>query len=152
MGEANRRSKEFQIRRQEFEKDSAGALVGSVLQNIAEILECVLCVKEPGDDLLDWPLDAIVGKTFEITKARECPFISDIREKLFPRIHWEFLISSKFLTVVYCVDAMKRGLSFPGPIDPDRVAEYAARLLKIGPDGFKAVVPSYWATSNERPN
>ncbi len=116
MGEAKRRKAlEFGITQQTFPKDSADALVGSVLQNIADILNCGIFLKEPGDDLLDWPLNSIIGQTLEITKVRECPFVRDIREKPLPRLHWEFLITDAFLCRCYAVDAMSRSLPFLGP-------------------------------------
>jgi hypothetical protein len=81
MGETKRRKAlEFAIAQQNFPKDSAQELVGSVLQNIAVILDCA---KEPGDGLLDWPTDSIIGQATEITKVRECPLVKVIREKPF---------------------------------------------------------------------
>jgi hypothetical protein len=145
MGEAKRRKAlEFGITQQTFPKDSADQLTASVLQNIADILDCGIFLKEPGDDLLDWPIDSIIGHTTEITKARECPFIKDIREKLFPRIHWEFLITDAFLCGAYVVDAMARGLPFPGPINPpESVPDHAREWFKTAPPipgGSKGVI------------
>ena len=72
MGEAKRRKAlEFGITQQTFPKDSADQLTASVLQNIANILDCGIFLKEPGDDLLNWPVDSIIGHTTEITKARD---------------------------------------------------------------------------------
>jgi hypothetical protein len=46
MGEAKRRKAlEFGISQQFFPKDSADALVGSILQNIADILDCTIFLK-----------------------------------------------------------------------------------------------------------
>jgi hypothetical protein len=84
MGETKRRKAlEFAIAQQNFPKDSAEELVGSVLQNIAVILDCAIFLKEPGDGLLDWPTDSIIGQATEITKVRECPLVKVIREKPF---------------------------------------------------------------------
>ncbi|PNE10335.1 MAG: hypothetical protein CR217_14915 [Beijerinckiaceae bacterium] len=102
MGEAKRRKAlEYGITQQTFLENSADQLVTSVLQNIADILDCAIFLKEPDDGLLDWPIDSVIGQTTEITKTRECPFIKDIREKPVPRIHWEFLITDAFLCGAY---------------------------------------------------
>jgi hypothetical protein len=147
MGEAKRRKAlEYEITQQTFPKDSADQLMASVLQNIADILDCAIFLKEPGDDLLDWPTDSIIGHTTEITKARECPFIKDIREKPLPRPHWEFLISDAFLCGAHTVDAMMRGLSFPGPINPpESIPDHARKWFKTAPPirgGWKGVIPT----------
>jgi hypothetical protein len=159
VGEAKRRrALEYGIKQEVLEKDSADALVGSVLQNIADILGSVIFLKEQGDDLLNWPLDSIIGQTLEITKVRECPFVKDIRGKRLQRPHWEFLITDAFLVAAYIVDAMKRGLLFPGPIKPpERAADVARKWFKTAlpiAGGWKAVVPMVMASAPRytRPN
>jgi hypothetical protein len=147
MGEAERRKTlVYGIRQEVPKKDSAEALVGSVLQNIADILGSAIFLKGPGDDLLDWQLDSIIGQTLEITKVRECPFIKDIREKPLPRLHWEFLITDAFLFGAYVVDAMKRGLPFPGPINPPECfPEHVRKWFQTAlpkPGGWKGVIPT----------
>jgi hypothetical protein len=147
MGEAKRRAaREYALAQETFPPDSAAALTASVLQNIADKLECAIFIKEPDDQLLDsWPLGAIIGQTTSISRLRECPFVKDIREKLLPQRHWEFLITEKFLHGAYAVDAMKRGLDFPGPIDPpEDIADHVRRWFTTNPPfegGWKAVVP-----------
>lgn len=148
MKQSAARPSKYGITQQTFPKDSADQLVASILQNIANILNCAIFLKEPGDDLLDWPADSIIGQTAnaEIIKVRECPFIKDIREKIFPRPHWEFLITDVFLQGCYATDTMKRGLTFPGPINPpESVPEHIRKWFKTTspiPGGWKGVIPT----------
>jgi hypothetical protein len=147
MGEAKRRKAlEFGITQQTFQRDSAEELVGSVLQNIADILGCAVFLKEPDDGLLDWAADSIIGQTTEITKARECPFTKDIREKISPRLHWEFLISDAFLCSAYAIDASMRGLPIPGPNNPpESIPAHDRKWFKTAPPipgGWKGVIPT----------
>jgi hypothetical protein len=121
MGEARRKrsASAWAIVMEQTPGNDANALIGSVLQNLADRLNCGIFLKEVDDDLLDWPLGSIVGSTPDIATVPKCPFIKDIREKLgFP--FWEFLFSDQFLVGCYCADAQARGLPFPGPIVPDK--------------------------------
>jgi hypothetical protein len=155
MGEANRRKAlEYGITKQIFPKDSAEALVGSVLQNIADILDCAIFLKEAGDDLLDWPNNSIIGQTTKITNVQECPLVKDIREKPFQRI-WEFLITDALLQGCYAVDAMARGLQFPGPINPpESIKNHVRKWFQTAPPtpgAWKGVIPTSTALATMPP-
>jgi hypothetical protein len=153
MGEAKRRKAielgiELGIARDVIPGNGADALVGSVLKNIADILGCMIFLKEAGEDLLDWPIGSIVGKTTDTMKVRQCPVTIEIRERLLPRLRWEFLITDKILTITYEVDAEKHGIAYPGPIDPPESFPEHVRKWFVAPDqrppagGWKGVIPS----------
>ena len=121
-------------------------------RTLANKLECTIFLKEQDDGLLDsWPLGSIIGQTTDISEVRKCPFVKDVREKLFPQRHWEFLITEKFLHGAYAVDAMKRGLDFPGPIDPpEAIADHVRRWFTTNPPfegGWKAIVPTLFSAA-----
>jgi hypothetical protein len=143
MGEAKRRKAfEGRLWREPLPGNDAAALIGSVLGNLADLLDCMVLLKEAEDGLLDWPIASIIGQTLNPDKARGCPFVEEIRKS--PG-GWEFLIDDKFLVAAYTTDAMKRGLSYPGPIEPlsfpDRLRQWFSSGL-TAKDGWKAVLPS----------
>jgi hypothetical protein len=56
MGEAKRRKAfEGRLWRELLPGNDAAALIGSVLQNLVDLLDCMVFLKEAQDGLLDWP-------------------------------------------------------------------------------------------------
>ncbi len=126
-------------------EDMGGTIIGAVLQNLADKLGDAIFLKEDGDDLLDWPIGAIIGSAHNLAGVRECPVPLEAKERLLPVRRWEFLIPDKLLICTYCVDAELRGLEYPGPIPPDdfpaRVREwFAAPRPDIPLGGWKSVI------------
>ncbi|MGB8898973.1 MAG: hypothetical protein WCC90_06900, partial [Methylocella sp.] len=77
----HREALEFEVARQVCEKDSAEDLAFSSLRFISDLLDCAISLTAQGDELLDWPLDSIVGVALEdATKCRECPFVLEVRD------------------------------------------------------------------------
>ncbi len=145
MGESKRRkARVYDLREIPLSgDDGAQMLIGSVLANLAQALDAAICLKEPGDGLLAWPLDSIVGQTTRLESARECPVEFDIRAT--PTGAWEFLIPEKLLVSAYCIDAQKRGIAFPGPIQPDEFLDRVRGFFRTSNSrGWVTVLPDKW--------
>jgi hypothetical protein len=142
MGEAKRRDTfTGQLLTISSSDNSERSLVYSVLVSIADGLDAQILLKELGDDLLDWPVGAIVGATPWGATARACPVRLEIRQASH---HFEFAIPAALLTAGYCAMADARGLAFPGPIHPREFPARARALFEEHAGGWTSVVPSRW--------
>jgi hypothetical protein len=128
MGEAKRRKTDvYELGEMPLPNGGdARSLVGSVLANLANMLDAAICLKEADDDLLDWPSGSIVGQVLRLHAVRQCLLDFDIRPTA--KGAWEFVLPDKLVVGTYCAYAHKQGLAFPGPIHPDefmdRVREF----------------------------
>jgi hypothetical protein len=152
MGESKRRKVPvFNLGETPLPNDgSLKSIMGSALANVARMLNAVICLKEPNDGLLEsWPLGTIVGQTPWPEKARECPARFDL--KLAPSGAWEFLITDKFVVSVYCIDAHKRGVLWPGPVHPDQFMDRVREFFRTSnASGWVTVVPNGWGEAMSR--
>jgi hypothetical protein len=64
------------------------SIVYCVLTIIANTLDAQLFIKEPGDDLLEWPVNSFIGATPYIETACRCPGIVDIKRRPPPNDHF----------------------------------------------------------------
>ena len=146
MGEAKRRkSAVYDVREIPLSADGdAQTLVGSVLANMARVFDAAIFLKQRDDGLLKWPLGAIVGQTVRLDKVRACPLDFDIRA--IPTGGWEFLIPDHLLLSGYCIDLMKRGLAFPGPVPPDDFLGLVREFFTNNPCKWVSVIPDAWTS------
>ena len=147
MGEAKRRADVYRLEQMPLPNDGGvRTLVGSVLVALANLLEAGICLKQPDDGLLDWPLGSLVGQAIRLEAVRQCPLAIDIRPT--SKQTWEFVIPDKVAIGAYCVHADARGLPFPGLIHPDqfmdRVREFfhARNAFVILPEGWGRAMAS----------
>jgi hypothetical protein len=142
MGEAKRRDTfTGQLLTVSSSDNSERSLFYSVLASIADGLDAQLLLKEIGDDLLDWPVGAIVGVTPWSDAARACPVALETRRT---SDHFEFQIPDGLLITGYCALACARGLAFPGPIHPSEFPARARALFEEHAGGWASVVPARW--------
>jgi hypothetical protein len=114
-------------------------LVESALANLANALDTAICLKEPGDGLLDWPPGSIVGQALRLDAVRKCPLALDIRPTA---KGWEFLIPEVLVVGAYCMDADIRGVLLPEPIHPNQIMDRVREFFRTrDASGWVVVLP-----------
>jgi hypothetical protein len=121
------------------------SIVYCVLTIIANTLDAQLFIKEPGDDLLEWPVNSFIGATPYIETACRCPGIVDIKRRPPPNDHFEFVVPNLPLIAAYCLVAESQNLPFPNPVHPKDFPLLAREVMREqNTDGWCSIIPTRW--------